>query len=117
MKRLFLALLAAVTLLGTVRAQTPPIVNGKPPGMQQLSEVEKLKIENIQLKFTQLSQEMQAAQQKQQELRTQFTELVGEIEKEHPGFTVGGNGSAELVPKPITPPATPMKEVKPEAKK
>lgn len=110
MKRILFVFLAAVALMGTVRAQTP-IVNAPPPG-PKLSEVEKLKIENLQLKFTQLSQEMQAAQQKQQELRTQFTEILAEIEKEHPGYTVGGTNGAELVPKPAPPKEAPKPEVK-----
>lgn len=110
MKRTLVAILAAVALMGTVRAQTPSIKAGPPPGLQQLTEVEKLKLENVQLKFTQLSQQMQEIQKAQMDLRTQYQGLVTAIEKEHPGFTVGGNG--ELVAKPA-----PKEEPKPEVKK
>lgn len=103
MKKVLAVIFAAAMLCIPVRSQTPP-----PAAGPHLNEVEKLKIENIQLKFTQLSQEMQAAQQKQQELRTQYMELVAGIEKEHPGYTVGGNG--DLVAKPKEAP-------KPEVKK
>jgi hypothetical protein len=111
MRRLLLsATIAAVTLIG--RAQTPPVQPGPPP-TPHLSEVEKLKIENLQLKFTQLTQQMQQAQTEQQKLGQQYQALLADIEKEHPGFTVGQSG--DLIPKPA--PAAPKVEAKPEVKK
>ena len=114
MNRVLIALLAAVALMGTVRAQQPPIQPGPPPTTEKLSEVEKLKIENLQLKFTQLTQQMQQAQSEQQKLGEQYRALLADIEKEHPGYTVSGN--AELVKKQA-PPAPPKVEAKPDVKK
>ena len=106
MKRTILAFVFAAAMLSAV-AQTPP-----PAAGPQLTEVEKLKLENVQLKFTQLSQQMQEIQKTQMDLRNQYQSLVADIEKEHPGFTVGGNGELVAKPKPAEPKAVPKPEVK-----
>ncbi len=65
----------------------------QPTAQPQITEVEKLTIENIQLKAAPLQAQLKA-------LRDRFDAVMAQIETEHPGYTYDGNG---LVPKPTAP--------------
>lgn len=60
------------------------------PDPTQFSELEKTKLENLQLKQVLLNQQSQAFQ-------SEVTTFGAEIEKEHPGYTLQNN---LIVPKP-----------------
>jgi septal ring factor EnvC (AmiA/AmiB activator) len=79
-------LLAGAMLLGQ---STPP-----PP---VLSEVEQLKLENIQLKGAQLQTQMKDLQEQFLKLQADYKDLTDQIAREHPGFV--WNGQA-LTPAP-----------------
>lgn len=100
-------LAAALAFLGIAASpafsQSPkPAIAPKPPthlagaparvaeALPQLSEVERLKIENLTLKA-------QALQGQLQELNRQYSELVGQITAEHPGYIYNPTNSS-LVP-------------------
>lgn len=76
---------------------------GKPPGapvreaMPQLSELERAKLENLQLKFQLLNAQ-------QQQLQAAYSGLVQQIQAEHPGFVWdAGASTLRPVPKPGKP--------------
>ena len=97
--RLMITVLALMALAMTTAAQTvkpaypaPAITQGpahpapaitpvpaQPALGQDLSELERTKIENLQLKYTLLKAQ-------EQELQNQYNALVMGIEKEHPGY-------------------------------
>ena len=86
--RLMITVLALMALAMTTAAQTPvtaqhaPAITPVPaqPALgQDLSELERTKIENLQLKYTLLKAQ-------EQELQNQYNALVMGIEKEHPGY-------------------------------
>ena len=95
MKRIsivFCLILAVVAFSATVRAQQPV------PVSPVLTEVEQLKLENINLRFTALQQQIQQVQQQAQQ-------LVVAIEAAHPGFNVNfQTGQLTPKPKPVEPP-------------
>ena len=104
MKRLVIIFLA---LAMPVFAQQPPTA----PTGPQLTEVQKLKLENIQLKYTQLTMTIQEAQKQQEGLSKEYQTLSLEIGKEHPGYMLDGSGNLVPAPKAEKP-----KEVKPAVK-
>ena len=78
---------AAVTTL-----PTPPPADAIQTALPEHSELQKTKLENLQLKFTLL-------QQQQTQLQNEYQILVREIQAEHPGYTWNAQAS-RLVPVP-----------------
>lgn len=103
---LFLFLLGAALLVAQQKP-TQPATGNQP----QLSEVEKLKLENMNLKYAALQRTIQDAQKEQQELGSEYQALVALIRKEHPGLMLGGNGNLVAEPKP-TPAPKPQEKPK-----
>ena len=83
----------------TVAAQQAP-----PQPAPQLTELQKVKLENIQLKF-------QGLQVQIQELQKQYSEIAQEVSAQHPGYMLDQSGNLILAPKP--PEAKPKAEAKP----
>jgi len=86
----------------TAHAQTEPKAppSAQPaPSAPSLSEVERLRLENIQLKFTNDQTAIQQIQKELETLRAQYQAEVAEVEKAHPGFTVGNDGKLTEKPK------------------
>ena len=77
-----------------VHSQTLPVKT-----VPDLTQVEKLKIENIQLKFAQALQAEKSAQELEAALRAQYQELLTSVEKENPGYTLDPT-TGKLVVKP-----------------
>jgi hypothetical protein len=86
-----------------------PVFAQQPPATPQLTEVQKLKLENIQLKYTQLTMTIQEAQKQQEGLSKDYQAIALEVSKEHPGYMLSQGGN--LVPAPKAPERP--KEVKP----
>jgi TolA-binding protein len=109
MKRIslvFCLILAVVAFSAPVRAQqlsqtTPTVAS------PMLTEVEQLKMENINLRFTALQNQIQQVQQQAQQ-------LIVSIETAHPGYSLNfQTGQLTPKPKPVEPPkATPSPEKK-----
>lgn len=108
MKRFCLVLLvtlAVVPLLGQANpknekpAPSPSAAQAAPP---QLTETQRLQVENLQLKNTLLQRQMA-------EIQAEFSALVEAIDKEHPGWLYNPQ-AGQFVPKPKA-------EGKPEGKK
>lgn len=94
MKRVIFIVVAVVMLsVGTVHSQQPA----------QLTEVEKLKLENMQLK-------MQVAQYQFRDLQQQYQQITVQVGQAHPGYMLDQQGNLVAAPKP-------PKEVKPETPK
>lgn len=92
MKRIslvFCLVLASIT--GYAQSPTP-----------QLSEIEKLKLQNLALLYKDDATAIAQLQAQEATLRIQYTALVVEVEKAHPGFTVDPSGNTEpvLIAKP-----------------
>ena len=87
-----------------------PVLAQQPPSTPQLKEVQKLKLENIQLKYTQLTMAIQDAQSKQQQLQKDYQALALEISKDYPGYMLDQNGSLVPAPKPSEKPAEKTKK-------
>lgn len=88
MKRILkYALYAVLCATGSIAFAQPP----------QLSEVERLKIENLQLKATVDQTRMQQLQNEMGDIEKQYREIVADVEKAHPGYTLNGT---QLVEKP-----------------
>ena len=83
----------------TVAAQQAP-----PQPAPQLTELQKVKLENIQLKF-------QGLQAQVQDLQKQYTAIAQEVSQQHPGYMLDSQGN--LIPAPKPPEAKPKAEVKP----
>ena len=107
MKRIslvFCSILAVVALSAPVCAQQP--AQPTPPAAHpQLTEVEQLKLENINLRFNALQNQIQQVQQ-------QAGQLVQTIEDAHSGYSLNFQ-TGQLTPKPK--PAELKPEVKPVA--
>ena len=115
-----IVLIAILFLTSLAAAQTLAVQPPTPKPVPQLSELEKLKIENLQLRFEKDAQAIQQISQDQAGIRNQFQTLKTDIEKEYPGYTVEPTGNSEpnLIPKPTLPPAAPTpKPAAPEVKK
>lgn len=110
---LFLFVLAVTSPAQTVKPAVKPAVPAaaapapatpaanaevKPALPPALTEVEQLKLENLQLKYT-------ALQTQQQALQKAYGDLVQQIQAEHPGFALTPNNTLVPVPKPPAPPA------------
>ena len=80
----------------------PPVVSVQTP---EPTEVEKLKLENIQLKFTLLQTQLQALQTEQQKLQGEYQAAVQAITSEHPGYQWDAKTSSLVT----APKATPSK--------
>lgn len=84
----FALLFLAAALVGAAFAQniSPRALPGRRPSdpPPRLSEVESLRLENLQLKATVL-------QQQQQQLQSQFADLIRELSDEHPGYLFNPN--------------------------
>lgn len=74
------AFVALFLLIGAVFGQTPPTV----------TEVESLKLENIQLKASAIQGQMKDLQAQMKDLQNQYQELTDAIAKEHPGYMWNG---------------------------
>ena len=75
----------------------PTAADVKPTPLPTLTEVESLKLENLQMKFTLLSQQ-------QQQLQQTYTSLIQTILAEHPGYTWDAANSRLMpIPKSETP--------------
>ncbi len=93
MKKFVIVAALAFSLSPLAYAKEKEQPTAQPTAQPQITEVEKLTIENIQLKATPLQAQLKA-------LRDQFDAVMSQIEAEHPGFTYDGN---RLVPKPTAP--------------
>lgn len=100
MKRLVIIFLA---LAMPVFAQQPPA-----PG-PQLTEIQKLKLENLQLKYNQAEMMKKQAMDQEAQLMKDFQALSLEVGKEHPGYMLDPQGNLTPAPKAAEKP----KEVKP----
>ena len=98
-KHVLYLFLLGTALLVAQQKPTQPV-----PGQPQLSEVEKLKLENLNLKFAALQRTIQDAQKEQQELGSEYQALAATIRKEYPGFMLGGDGNLVAEPKPAPAP-------------
>jgi hypothetical protein len=101
-------------------AKHAPLVTPKPseiaaPKPAAPTELERTKLENIQLRMALLQQEEMSLPQRRQELQVQYGEIIQAIERENPGY-VWNPQTGSLVPKPIPAPA-PKPEKKPEGAK
>lgn len=103
-----LLLLAAIAVVAQTKAPEPTKPTTPAP---QLTEIQKLKMENLTLKFNQLQAQIRDAQQEQQKLGEEYKALVAEVSKEHPGYSVDAQGNLVKVPTKAT-----AEIVKPEAK-
>jgi uncharacterized protein YlxW (UPF0749 family) len=68
-----------------------------------LSEVEQLKVENLQLKFAPLARELETVQKEMRDLQQKYEDMRAQIESEYPGYTFSADGKS-LVKKPAPPP-------------
>jgi|GEM_PF-7083667 len=76
----------------TLAAQSAPAAPALPAA--QISDVEQLRIENIQLKINLLRQQFT-------DLNTQYTAVIQQIEREHPGYAWDpATNSLRAVPAP-----------------
>jgi hypothetical protein len=82
-----IALLVGAALLAAQAPKAP----APAPAAPALTEVESLKLENINLKFDALSRQMT-------ELRQEYAALAAQLAAEHPGYALAPNGT--LVPAP-----------------
>lgn len=91
----FFILLGAALLLAQTKQTTPPQKSdvAKAAPTVALTEVEQLKLENLTLKASLLSQQ-------QQQLQQQYGALVAEIQKAHPGYVLSPAGTLVPAPKP-----------------
>jgi hypothetical protein len=89
-------------LMQTVPPTTAPVGDALP----QISELERTKLENLQLKF-------QMLQQQQQQLQQSYSELIHQISAEHPGYTFDPQTSSlRKIPLVTSTPAKPTPAVK-----
>ena len=95
MQSRFIGLVLAAVLSVPVFAQTAP-VKVPPP---ELTQIEKLQLENIQLKFDKAVQTELAAKTLETTLKSQYQDLVTKFEKENPGFTLDPSGNGAVIPK------------------
>jgi hypothetical protein len=103
MKWLAVVLFVMLALPIAVMSQKPvdkPAPSYKVEPTPQLTEIETLKIENLQLTFKEKAAEMQA-------IRNQYQEIANTIELEHPGYMINpdGNDRPSLLKKPEQPKA------------
>jgi hypothetical protein len=88
-----------------------PLAHSQKP-TPQLSELQKLKVQNLELKFKDDTNAINALTSDQANIRAQYSDLLKKIEDEFPGFTVDVTGADPvLVPKPapVKPAETPKK--------
>jgi TolA-binding protein len=110
MKRIslvFCLILAVMAFSAPVRAQQPtqPTQPTTTAASPILTEVEQLKMENINLRFTALQNQIQQVQQQAQQ-------LIVSIETAHPGYSLNFQ-TGQLTPKPVeSPKDTPAPEKK-----
>jgi hypothetical protein len=92
-------------------AAPPASQSAQQPAPPQITEVQRLTLENLQLKASLL-------QQQQQALQTQFGDLLRAINAAHPGWLFNPN-TAQFQPAPATPKtaATPAAKTASEPKK
>jgi hypothetical protein len=100
MKRIIAITIVMLGAYTVAAQQVPP----QPPSGPQLTELQKVKLENIQLKF-------QGLQVQIQELQKQYSEIAQEVSAQHPGYMLDQAGS--LIPAPKPSEAKPKAEVKP----
>ena len=90
-------------LMQAVPPTTAPVTEALP----QLTELERTRLENLQLKF-------QLLQQQQQQLQQSYADTVRQIQTEHPGYIFDAQSSTlRKQPSPATAPA---KTVEPTVK-
>lgn len=111
MKQMLSILLLCAAL--PLAAQTKPAVPAKTPVKAEtpkISELYQVKLENLNLRAQMLQQQFEASPQMQQ-IRSQYAELVGEIQKAYPGYRWDGHQLVKLAPpvpaKSSTAPAKP----------
>jgi Skp family chaperone for outer membrane proteins len=78
----------------------PPVVSVQTP---EPTEVEKLKLENIQLKFSLLQTEQQRLQTEQQKLQSDYQATIQAITSEHPGYQWDAKTSSLIAVTKATP--------------
>lgn len=97
-----------------LKPPTPPPAAATPAAPAEPTELERTKLENIQLRMALLQQEELSLPQRRQELQQQYGMIVQQIEREHPGY-VWNPQAGGLVAVPVAKPAE--KKPAPEAKK
>jgi hypothetical protein len=97
--------LGALLAAGVVVAQGPAPTTGG--GVPQLTELEKVKIENIGLKNTIISLQKSLLQAQAQlvdkggdAIKETQNMLVLDVQKAHPGYTLNGDGALVAIPAP-----------------
>ena len=104
MKRIIAITIVMLGAYTVAAQQTPP----QPPSVPQLTELQKVKLENIQLKFQNL-------QAQSQDLQKQYAAIAQEASQQHPGYMLEQSGNlvpapkAEEKAKPVVKPALPVK--------
>lgn len=99
---LLLVLVSSLSLAGAQdkgKKPTPP-----PAAAPQPTELERTKLENLQLRMMLLNQEEQSIPERKNLLQQQYGDVVRQMEASHPGFIWNPTANA-LVPKPPAPKA------------
>jgi hypothetical protein len=90
-----------------------PITPPPAPG-PQLSDLEKTKLENINLKFQRDENVKKSAADDEEQLRKDYAQLVADVAKAHPGFVLDTQGNLAPAPRPAQP-APAAKPTEPKA--
>ena len=106
MQRKFIGPILVLMIASFGYAQTKPAPAPDKPA-PTLTEAETLKIENAQLKFQVLEDQIQTAKANQASVRAQYKAVTDAIEQEHPGYSVNfPTGSTPVLVKKPEPPKT-----------
>lgn len=88
-----------------------PAASAAAPAQPQPTELERTKIENIQLRMMLLQQEEQSIPQRKSELQQAYGEVIRQIQAEHPGYVWNpSTNGLVLAPKPEAKPAADTKK-------
>lgn len=101
---LLFVLVSSLSLAGAQEKEkkpTPPPAAAPAP---QPTELERAKLENLQLRMMLLNQEEQSIPERRSQIQQQYGDVVRQMEASHPGFIWNPTANA-LVPKPPAPKA------------
>lgn len=108
MKQMFSILLLCAAL--PIAAQTKPAERPAAAAVPKISELDQVKLENLNLRAQMLQQQFESSPQMVQ-IRSEYAALVDGIQKAYPGYRWDGHQLVKLSPLPPEQPPVPAKAV------